>query len=213
VMNDLKVRQAVAYGLNRRGLIKSSAYPKGAVVAKEFMPPQLFGYAKKGVKTYSYNPSKARQLLNSSSCKVPCTVDFWYPSSVSRPYMPDPKRNFEVLSASLENAGFRVRAHTANWRPDYVAKVSNGTAGELNLIGWTGDYGDPDNILDRARTETVQAKRVKLYQQANKIIMKYLPGVPYAHTSPALGFKKSVHGYKPSPVSLEPFALVSVGGF
>jgi peptide/nickel transport system substrate-binding protein len=235
VMNDLKVRQAVAYGLNRKGLIKSSAYPKGAVVAKEFMPPQLFGYAKKGVKTYAYNPSKARQLLNSSNCKVPCTVDFWYPSSVSRPYMPDPKRNFEVLSASLENAGFRVRPHTANWRPDYVAKVSNGTAGELNLIGWTGDYGDPDNflgvffgtysdqfgfhnnkifkILDRARTETNQAKRVKLYQQANKIIMNYLPGVPYAHTSPALGFKKSVHGYKTSPVSLEPFSLVSVGGF
>ena len=47
-MNDLKVRQAVAYGLNRQGLIKSAAYPPGAVVAKEFQPPQLFGYAKKG---------------------------------------------------------------------------------------------------------------------------------------------------------------------
>jgi peptide/nickel transport system substrate-binding protein len=234
-MNDLKVRQAVAYGLNRKGLINSSAYPPGAVVAKEFMPPQLFGYAKSGVKTYSYNPSKARQLLNSSSCHVPCHVDFWYPSSVSRPYMPDPKRNFEVFKASLENAGFSVSAHTAVWRPDYVGKVTNGTAGDLNLIGWTGDYGDPDNflgvffgtysdqfgfhnskifnILQKARTEINQAKRVKLYQQANKIIMNYLPGIPYAHTSPALGFQKNVHGYKTSPVSLEPFALVSVGGF
>jgi len=232
-MNDKKVRQAVAYGLNRAGLIKI-AYPPGAVVAKEFQPPQLFGYAKKGVKTYGFNPSKARQLLNSSSCHVPCKVDFWYPSSVSRPYMPDPKRNFEVFSASLEQSGFNVTPHTANWRPDYVAKVSNGTAGDLNLIGWTGDYGDPDNflgvffgtyseqfnfrnskifnILQRARTETVQSKRVKMYQQANKIIMDYLPAVPYAHTSPALGLRKSVKGYKPSPVSLEPFSIVSVGG-
>jgi hypothetical protein len=32
------------------------------------------------------------------------------------------------------------------------------------------------------------------------------------HTSPALGFKKSVKGYRTSPVSIEPFALVSVGG-
>jgi peptide/nickel transport system substrate-binding protein len=233
-MNDLKVRQAVAYGLNRAGLIGSSAYPPGAAVAKEFMPPQLFGYAKKGVTTYSYNPSKARSLLNSSSCHVPCHVDFWYPSAVSRPYMPDPKRNFEVFQASLEASGFNVTPHTANWRPDYVGKVTNGTAGDLNLIGWTGDYGDPDNflgvffgtysdqfgfhnnqifnILQKARTETNQAKRTKLYEQANKIIMKYLPGIPYAHTSPALGFKKTVNGYKPSPVSLEPFALVSVGG-
>ena len=232
-MNDLKVRQAVAYGLNRQGLINSAAYPPGAVVAKEFQPPQLFGYSKK-VTTYSFNPTKAKQLLNSSSCHVPCKIDFWYPSAVSRPYMPDPKRNFEVFQASLEASGFNVTPHTANWRPDYVAKVSNGTAGDLNLIGWTGDYGDPDNflgvffgtysdqfgfhnnqifnILQKARTETDQSKRTKLYEQANKIIMKYLPAVPYAHTSPALGFKKTVKGYKPSPVSLEPFAPVSVGG-
>jgi len=112
--------------------------------------------------------------------------------------------------------------------------VTNGTAGDLNLIGWTGDYGDPDNflgvffgtysaqwgfhnsqitnILQKARTETNQAQRTKLYVKANQMIMTYLPGVPYAHTSPALGFKKTVKGYKPSPVSLEPFALVSVGG-
>jgi peptide/nickel transport system substrate-binding protein len=148
--------------------------------------------------------------------------------------MPDPKRNFEVFQASLEASGFNVTPHTANWRPDYVSKVTDGSAGDLNLIGWTGDYGDPDNflgvffgsysaqfnfrnsqifnILQKARTQTNQAVRTKLYQQANKIIMNYLPAVPYAHTSPALGFKKSVRGYTPSPVSLEPFALVSVGG-
>ncbi|HEX9415181.1 MAG TPA: ABC transporter substrate-binding protein [Gaiellaceae bacterium] len=233
-MNDIKVRRAVAYGLNRKGLINSSAYPPGAVVAKEFMPPQLFGYAKTGVTTYSYNSQKAKDLLNSSSCHVPCKIDFWYPSSVSRPYMPDPKRNFEVFQASLQLSGFSVTPHTANWRPDYVKKVGNGTAGDLNLIGWTGDYGDPDNfvgvffgtysdqfgfrnntifkLLAQGRAEPNQAKRIKIYQKVNRIIMQYLPGVPYAHTSPALGFKKTVKGYKPSPVSLEPFALVSVGG-
>ena len=42
--------------------------------------------------------------------------------------------------------------------------------------------------------------------------MNYLPAIPYAHTSPALGFRKTVRGYKPSPVSLEPFSIVSVGG-
>ncbi len=231
-MNDLKVRQAVAFGLNRAQVVKAF-YPKGAVVAREFQPPQLFGWSSK-VKTYSYSPSKARALLNSSSCHVPCHIDFWYPSSVSRPYMPDPKRNFEAFSASLEASGFSVTPHTANWRPDYVKKVSLGTAGDLNLIGWTGDYGDPDNfdgtffgtysdqfgfhnktifnLLARGRAEPSQAKRIKIYQQVNQVIMKYLPAVPYVHTSPALGFKKSVKGYKPSPVSLEPFSLVSVGG-
>jgi peptide/nickel transport system substrate-binding protein len=109
--------------------------------------------------------------------------------------------------------------------------VQAGTAGHLNLIGWTGDFGDPDNfigtffrteqgqwgpinpkirdILNAALRETDLEKRTLLYQQANRMIMANLPGVPYVHTKPALGFKKSVLGYIASPIELEPFAPVS----
>jgi peptide/nickel transport system substrate-binding protein len=44
------------------------------------------------------------------------------------------------------------------------------------------------------------------------MIMNFLPGVPYAHTKPALGFQRNVIGYKPSPVSLESFATVRFVG-
>ncbi len=40
--------------------------------------------------------------------------------------------------------------------------------------------------------------------------MKFLPGVPYVHTKPALAFQSDVEGYVPSPVSLEPFSVVSI---
>jgi peptide/nickel transport system substrate-binding protein len=149
--------------------------------------------------------------------------------------MPDPQRNFEAFSASLEKSGFKIVAHSAPWRPDYVAKVNSGDAGNINLIGWTGDYGDPDNflgvffqgnnpqfginnaaltaLLTKAEQETNQAKRTALYQQANIMIMKdILPGVPYAHSVPALGAEKVVSGYVPSPIGTDPFAPVSIGG-
>jgi len=231
-MNDIKVRQAAAYGLDRAGVV-GSFYAGRAQVAIEFQPPTLFGWTNK-VPKYPFNPTKARDLLNSSSCKVPCKVDFWYPTGVSRPYMPDPKRNFEAFSASLEKAGFNVVPHSAPWRPDYVAKVNEGSAGDINMIGWTGDFGDPDNflgtffkayrpsfgfhnaaifsILQRAATEPNFNKRVALYKQANIMIMKYLPAVPYAHSRPALGFLKRVNGYVASPVGTDPFASVTVGG-
>jgi peptide/nickel transport system substrate-binding protein len=202
-------------------------------VAQEFEPPSLFGWTSK-VPKYPYNPTKARQLLNSSSCHVPCKVDFWYPTNVSRPYMPDPKRNFEAFSASLQRAGFQITAHSAPWRPDYVKHVNDGTAGDLNLIGWTGDFGDPDNflgtffqtfspqfgfhnsaifnILSKAEAQKSLAKRIALYKRANVMIMKYLPAVPYAHSRPALGFEKSVHGYVASPVGTDPFDPVFVAG-
>jgi len=231
-MNDIKVRQAVAYGLNRAAVVKNFYYGTGSV-AHEFQPPSLFGYSKKVTK-YAYNPTKAKQLLNSSSCKVPCKVDFWYPTDVSRPYMPDPKRNFEGFAASLEDSGFNVVAHSAPWRPTYVPKVNEGSAGDLNMIGWTGDYGDPDNflgtffrnfnpqfgfnnsqitgILNKALNEPNFKKRVALYQRANEIIMKYLPGVPYAHATPALGAEKRVSKLIATPVGGVWFGNAGIGG-
>jgi peptide/nickel transport system substrate-binding protein len=231
--NNLLVRKAIAYGLDRQAVV-NAFYAGRAQVATQFQPPQLFGWSKNVVQ-YPYDPAKAKALLLQAGLTLPVTLDFWYPTGVSRPYMPDPQRNFEAFSASLEKSGFKIVAHSAPWRPDYVAKVNSGDAGNINLIGWTGDYGDPDDflgvffqksnpqfgfsnakltaLLDRAEQETNLAVRTKLYQQANEMIMRdILPGVPYAHSLPALGFQKSVKGYIASPIGTDPFATVSVGG-
>ena len=40
--------------------------------------------------------------------------------------------------------------------------------------------------------------------------MTQLPGVPYAHSEPALGFAANVKGYQTSPTSNESFATVSI---
>jgi peptide/nickel transport system substrate-binding protein len=226
------VRQAVAYGLDRAGVVKSFYAGRGEV-ANEFMPPQVVGYAK-DVAKYTYNPEKAKQLLQQAGLTLPVEVEFWYPTDVSRPYMPDPARNFQAFAASLNKSGFKVIPKSAPWRPDYVGRVQAGTAGALNLIGWTGDFGDPDNfvgtffrtkqgqwgfnnpklfaLLNKALAEPNAAKRKVMYQQANRMIMNFLPGVPYAHTKPALAFQSNVVGYKPSPVSLEPFSTVRFVG-
>ena len=58
-----------------------------------------------------------------------------------------PEAELRGLPGQPGGFGLQRHAATANWRPDYVGKVTNGTAGDLNLIGWTGDYGDPDNFL------------------------------------------------------------------
>jgi len=146
--------------------------------------------------------------------------------------MPDPKRNFEAFAASLNKSGFKVTPHSAPWSPDYLGRVDEGTAGHLNLIGWTGDFADPDNfigvffqtfspqfgfrnpelfaLLDKGEAEPDQAAREETYQQANRLIMDFLPAVPYAHSKPALGFRADVEGYVASPTTNESFAPVSM---
>jgi peptide/nickel transport system substrate-binding protein len=229
--NDLRVRQAVAYGLDRASVVKAFYAGRG-VVANQFQPPAVMGF-NPSVKKYDYDPAKSRQLLQSAGLTLPVEVDFWYPTDVSRQYMPDPGRNFQAFSASLEQAGFKVVPHSAPWRPDYIGKVLAGTGGALNLLGQTGDYADPESFLgilrsnvqfglpaddplyqrlDAALKEPDQAKRAAMYKAINAYIATRVIGVPYVNTQPALAFKKSVIGFKPSPTLNDNFELVRFAG-
>ena len=228
--DKLEVRQAVAYGLDRKSVV-DNFYGGLGQVAKEFQPPSLSGYAD-DVTEYTYDPAKAKELLQKAGVTLPLQVDFWYPTGVSRPYMPDPKRNFEAFAASLNKSGFKVVPHSAPWTPDYLGRVLAGTGGALNFLGQTGDYADADNFigiffqgqkpqwgfnnpeltkaLDEAEVEPDVAKRESEYQEINRTIMDYLPGIPVAHSKSALAFDANVKGYVPSPTTNESFAKVSI---
>ena len=231
-LDKLEVRQAIAHAINRQRVV-DSFYGGRGVVAKEFMPKEIFGYAD-DVVTYDYDPAKSKQLLQKAGLTMPVSLDFWYPTEVSRDYMPDPKRNFEAFAADLNKAGFKVKPHSAPWSPDYTDITETGKA-QVYLIGWIADFADPDNfigtffqdpkpewgfknpeiegLLDKAERETDLAKRTSLYQEANRKIMEFLPGLPYVHAKAALAFQSKVDGFVPSPVGVggESFATVALG--
>lgn len=232
-MNNLLVRQALAYGLNGPAVAKAF-YGGAGTPATQFLPPSLIGYAKKGVPSYPFNPAKSIALLKQAGLTPPVKVDFWWPTSISRPYMPDPQRNFEAFAASLEKAGFNVVAHSSPWRPDYRAGVQAGKA-QLFLFGWNPDFIDPQNYLNvhfggetqqfgfknpalfallaRADAETNLAKRAVLYQQASVQVMKLLPVVPYVWAAGAIAIDSNIKGFVPSPVGTvnESMAALSFG--
>jgi len=232
-MDNPLVRQALAYGLDRTSLVKA-VYPPGTATANQFLPPALIGNAKTGVPSYSYNPEKSKALLKQAGLTTPVKIEFWYPTSVSRPYMPDPKRNAEAFGANLEKAGFAVEFHSAPWRPDYLAGAQSGKY-MVHLLGWIADFPDPANFLNvhfgafnpqfgfkdpalfslltRADAEPKVPKRIALYQQASIDVMKKLPVVPYVWAGSAQAFTSNVKGFVPSPIgsSAEPFADLHYG--
>jgi len=232
-MDKLEVRQAVAHAINRQELV-DSFYGGRGVVAKEFQPKEIAGYADDVIE-YEYDPAKSRALLQQAGLTLPVEIDFWYPTDVVRDYMPDPKRNFEAMAADLNAAGFKVVPHTAPWRPDYVGRLGEGNAGHLCLYGWIADYADADNfigtffqipskqfgfenkeihdLLDQGEVESDPAKREQIYQDANRKIMEFLPSLPYVHGTAALAFESNIQGFVPSPVGVggESFASVSAG--
>ena len=229
--NKLKVRQALMYGLDRKSVV-GAFYGGQGQLADQFLPPLLEGFARNGVPQYTYNPAKAKQLLQEAGVQMPLEIEFWYPTDRPRGYMPDPPRNFQAFTASLEKSGFKVKPHPGQWRGGYVSGVNGGQA-EVFLFGWTGDFGDPANFLNvhfgqfnsqfgfnnkklfdlltRADQETDIEARTQLYKQASILVMQLLPMAPYVHTTVAVGLRKNVVGYKMSPVELESYASVVVG--
>jgi peptide/nickel transport system substrate-binding protein len=232
-LKDLRVRQAIAYSLNRDQLVKTQL-PEGAKTAIEFMPDTVSGY-NTDVMKYDYNPDKAKQLLKEAGAEG-MTLNFWYPTEVTRPYMPAPQKIHDALKNDMEAVGIKVTTTAKPWNGGYLDAVDAGTP-QAWLLGWTGDYNAADNFIGtffmdpknnfhthsypwgKALSDALikadgivdEGERDAAYKQINADIMsKYLPGVPISHSPPAIVVSKNVKGLVASPLTAEEFNTVSV---
>ena len=231
-LKDVKVRQAINHAIDKEALLTASL-PPGSKAAIQYMPDLVNGYNPK-VTQYAYDVEKAKSLLKEAG-QENLTLKFAYPTGVSRPYMPTPEDTFQVLKSQLEAAGITITPVTAKWSPDYL-DMSRSEAGakkrDIHLLGWTGDYNDPDNFLGvffgkktfewnfenkelfaalkSARELPTIEEQQPVYSKISEDIAKFVPGVPLAHPAPSLAFAKGVEGYVASPVQDEVWNNVTV---
>lgn len=229
-LEDIRVRQAIAHALNRQAMV-DALMPPGAEVAIQFQPPALPGW-NPNVPTYDYDPQRARDLLADAGFdEGELELTFYWPTDVTRPYMPDPQSIFELFRADLEEAGIVVEPVSMPWSPTYLAAVQNGEA-NLHFLGWTGDYPDAYNfigtwhsrylpqwgyeypelfdLMREADSNPNQEERYQQYQELNALIMEFLPGIPISHTPPAIVFAPNVSGVVVSPLVDERFNTAQV---
>ncbi|MEU0578201.1 ABC transporter substrate-binding protein [Streptomyces griseoincarnatus] len=222
-----EVRQAIAQAIDKENLVKTQL-PEGGKVADQFMPDTIAGYSK-NVTKYPYDPAASKALLKKAGAQN-LTIEFCYPTEVTRPYMPAPQDLFELMKADLEKAGIKVRPKAMKWAPDYLDATEAGSCA-LHMLGWTGDFNDGYNFIgtwfagfdkqwgfkDKKVFDAVNAgskmgkaeERTAAYQKANEVIMDYLPGVPISSSPPAIAFGKNVNPPNVSPLTQEVFAEAS----
>ena len=233
-LKDLKVRQALYYALNRDQMVKSQL-PEGAKVATQFMPDTVSGY-NTDLKPYAYDPTKAKELLKEAGAEG-MTLQFAFPTEVSRPYMPNPQKIHDAFKKDLEAVGIKVDVVSKPWNGGYLDDVSAGKY-DAWLLGWTGDYNAADNFLgtffsnydtndfqtsvypwgktlseDLKKADAIvdPTERDAAYKKINQqIAEEYLPGLPISHSPPALVVSGNVEGLVPSPLTAEMFDTVTV---
>ena len=235
-LKDVKVRQAINYAIDRESLVKSQL-PEGAAAASQFMPEAVSGY-NSDLEPYPHDVDKAKELLAEAGAED-LTLQFAYPSQVSRPYMPNPQKLHEAIANNLEEAGITVETTTQPWNGGYLDNVDAGKY-DAWLLGWTGDYDSADNFvgtffgnakandfhtiaggfgeelsaaLQEADSTVDEDERATKYEELNqKIAEEYVPGAPISHSPPAIVVSEDVEGLVTSPLTAEHFASVTVGG-
>ena len=233
-LRDLRVRQALLYAIDRDTLVKSQL-PDGANVASQFIPKTVAGYAD-DVTTYPYDPAKAKALLAAAGASN-LTLNFYWPTSVSRPYMPNPMALYGAIAANLKAVGITINEKSEVWNSGYLDDV-DAQKPDLFLLGWTGDYNTADNFIGtffgdtKNRFDTEQSSwgqtlsddltkadgisdptaRTTAYQTLNKQIMSdYLPALPISSSPPAIVVSSKIKGLVPSPLTLELYTSVTKG--
>jgi peptide/nickel transport system substrate-binding protein len=229
---DVRVRQAIAHAIDRESLVRNQL-PEGAVVASQFMPDTVAGYDP-DLQPIPYDPDRARTLLAEAGVSN-LTVNFYYPTEVTRPYMPNPTNIFTALAENLRQVGITVNPVAQPWNGGYLDSVQVSGTHDLHLLGWTGDYNDAGNFLEsffgapgpefgltlpddapiidgiaRADATVGEDAHAEAYRAVNRVIMEQLPGVPLSSSPPAIVVRQGVEGLIPSPLTDERFLTVSV---
>lgn len=237
---DLAVRQAVAHAIDREALIEAF-YGGGGSPADIFLPPTSgwFDSVGEGAEVYEYDPEAATALLEGAGFDAdnPATVNFWYPTEVTRPYMPDPQGLHQAVTTMLEDAGFEVEPGSAIWGTEYIPAAQNGEY-DLHFLGWTGDFDDPSNwygvhfgyaqgepaaqfgcdvdgleaAIDEAESTLEEEARGAAWSEVAQLVHNEVCFVTLVHGDTAIALTDQVQGYVANPTGSESFLDVWLSG-
>lgn len=182
--NDVKVRQAVHYGLNRPELNELAYFGQNTLSESPIPPDNPFHEEITG---WDYDPEKAKQLL----------ADAGYPdgfSTVMRVIRGNPAT--EVVQAQLKQIGIEIEVHeveASEWFSEvfnksdfwmtivaHASKVDPDLSmldiqhsGELGTKNYT-QFSDPemDRLLEEGRATTDFEERKEIYAEAQRILVE-----------------------------------------
>jgi peptide/nickel transport system substrate-binding protein len=220
-LNIIKVRQAIAYAIDRESIIRDLVLNQGAI-AHTILPEASWAYAKPP--TYQFDPNKAKQLLDEAGFRDPdgdgpqmrwanpLLFRISGSSASARQYS-------GVIQNYLKNVGIPVSIETSEFNT-MRQQVQNGQF-QVNYSQWVGGNQDPifyhdlfatseiatptrglnrsrysnpelDKILDEAANTYDHAKAAPLYAKAQEIISRDVPVFPLWYQANMVIAKKSV---------------------
>jgi ABC-type transport system substrate-binding protein len=229
--DDVKVRQAIAMGINRQQIV-DNFYPAGSTVAGFFTPCEI-PYACEGDPYWDFDPTAAKALLAEAGFPNGFETKIQFRAAV-RGYLPDPPVIATEIQQQLEaNLGITATLDLQESGAFLDANAA-GTLDGIFILGWGADYPDPSNFLDyhfgsgsgvkfgspfpdivdalNTGVATADpAARTAAYTTANNLVKEHVPAVIVAHGASGAAYKADIENAYASVFGGEVFATMKAG--
>ncbi len=219
-LNNLKLRQAIAYGIDREKIINELLF-RQAAIAHSILPADSWAY-NAGTK-YSYDLAKAKQLVQESGYKgEPIKFKFAAGGMATNQYA-------QVIQNSLVQTGLNVEIETLE-RNAFLKQLGLGQY-QMSTGIWVGGNQDPiflndlfttkkipnekakvsccnrsrysnpevDKLIEQAFNSTNREQAKELYFQAQEIISNEVPMFPLWYPANMVVSNKRIRNIKISP--------------
>ncbi|MFQ5843621.1 MAG: ABC transporter substrate-binding protein, partial [Planctomycetota bacterium] len=160
--DDVRVRQAVAWAIDKRRLIES-AYSGFGRPAPTMCPATMWGHLP--IEDRKPDLEKARALLREAGHPHGFETTLWF-GTAQRAYLPNPTNTAIQIQQDLKQVGIRVKLNKVEWSA-YIEATQHGRH-EMAILGWMADIDDPDNFLyvlmDKENARVGSANNISFYQ-------------------------------------------------
>jgi len=220
ILKDVRVRQALAYAINRQPMLhflwRDLARPAASV-----LPVQSWAYSG-DVPVYGYDPERARQILDQAG--YPAIKGIRFHLTMKTSTEESTRLLAAVLQQQLRDVGIALDIRSFEFAT-FFSDVTSG-AFQLYSLRWIGGNEDPDifeyafqsdktppkganrshysnpevdRLLQQARQELDQNKRKQMYAQVQRILANELPYINLWYLDNVL-----VHSARVSNLELNP---------
>jgi peptide/nickel transport system substrate-binding protein len=217
ILKDVRVRQAIAYALDRQPMI-DYLWRGAAQPARSVLPPQSWAY-NGNVPAYDHDPGKANRLLDAAGYPAANGVRFHITMKTSTDE--NTRLMVAVMQQQLREVGIALDIRSF----EFGTFFSDVTHGAFQMYGlrWIGGNEDPDifslcfsssrfppnganrgfysnpkvdALIDRARREVDPKVRKPIYDELQSILAEELPYIDLWYLDNVLVHNKRVQNLK-----------------
>jgi len=231
ILLNKKVRQAINYGFDREKLVLYLRNGIGKAAINGMVPPGVAGFNPEVVKGYEYNPIKAKELVEEVKVTLRQAqgdsqsepVEDQIKVTLLTPDNYTDRCSF--IASQLKEVGLDVQIEIM--QPNLLREQMSNSKADFFWATWIADYPDAESYLtlfyskntappnytrfnnaaydvlyEQSLTELDQAKKLKLYNEMDKIIIEEAPCVPFFYDEVVHFVQKRLKNFKTNSLNL-----------